>query len=384
MINSFSITSNQFIIIVFLSLSISTFTKAQNRLTSIQPGKIWPDNKGNHINAHGGGMLFHEGKYYWFGEHKSEKSSSAWVGVTCYSSEDLINWKHEGIALSVVNDDNSDIVKGCVMERPKVIYNKKTGKFVMWFHLELKGKGYSAARTAVASSDKVTGPYSYIGSMRVNPGKYPFNMPWKIRRKKLNPNDYKKWWSNEWYKAVEEGLFLKRDLKVGQMARDMTLFVDDDGTAFHIYSSEENLTLHIAELSQDYLSHTGKYIRLAPGGHNEAPTIFKQNGTYWMITSGCTGWEPNEARMFSSRSIWGPWKQHPTPFVGEGAKVTFGGQGTFIQQVHGLKDAYIFMGDIWCPAKPIDGRYLWLPIQFENGTPVIKWLDSWDLSFFDK
>lgn len=44
----------------------------------------------------------------------------------------------------------------------------------------------------------------------------------------------------------------------------MTLFVDDDGTAYHIYSSEENLTLHIAELSDDYLSHTGKYIRIFP------------------------------------------------------------------------------------------------------------------------
>ena len=90
------------------------------------------------------------------------------------------------------------------------------------------------------------------------------------------------------------------------MARDMQLFVDDDGKAYHIYSSEDNLTLHIAELSEDYLSHTGKYVRLAPAGHNEAPAIFKKDGMYWMITSGCTGWDPNEARMFSAPSIWGP------------------------------------------------------------------------------
>ncbi|KAA6310420.1 hypothetical protein EZS27_038272, partial [termite gut metagenome] len=31
------------------------------------PGAIWPDNNGVHINAHGGGILYHEGKYYWFG-----------------------------------------------------------------------------------------------------------------------------------------------------------------------------------------------------------------------------------------------------------------------------------------------------------------------------
>lgn len=79
----------------------------------------------------------------------------------------------------------------------------------------------------------------------------------------------------------------------------MTLFVDDDGKAYHIYSSEDNLTLQIAELADDYLSHTGKYIRIFPGGHNEAPAIFKKEGTYWMITSGCTGWDPNKARLLT-------------------------------------------------------------------------------------
>ena len=85
----------------------------------------------------------------------------------------------------------------------------------------------------------------------------------------------------------------------GQMSRDMTLYVDDDGKAYHIFSSEENLTLHIAELTGDYLHHTGRYTRVAPAGHNEAPAIFKHDGTYWMITSGCTGWAPNEARIRS-------------------------------------------------------------------------------------
>lgn len=72
------------------------------------------------------------------------------------------------------------------------------------------------------------------------------------------------------------------------MSRDMTLFVDDDGKAYHIYSSEENLTLHIAELTDDYLQHSGRYIRIFPGGHNEAPALFKKDNMYWMITSGCT------------------------------------------------------------------------------------------------
>ena len=114
-------------------------------------------------------------------------------------------------------------------------------------------------------------------------------------------------------------MFVKRDLKDGQMSRDMTLFVDDDGKAYHIYSSEDNLTLQIAELADDYLSHTGKYIRIFPGGHNEAPAIFKKEGTYWMITSGCTGWDPNKARLLTADSMLGEWKQLPNPCVGEDA-----------------------------------------------------------------
>jgi hypothetical protein len=100
-----------------------------------------------------------------------------------------------------------------------------------------------------------------------------------------------------------------------------------------------------------------------------------------MITSGCTGWEPNAARMFSAPSIWGPWKQHVNPCRGEKSEITFGGQGTFIQQVYGKKDAYVFMADMWRPKHPIDGRYMWLPIKFEKDIPYLEWMDEWDLNF---
>ena len=171
--------------------------------------------------------------------------------------------------------------------------------------------------------------------------------------------------------------YLKRDFSTGQMARDMTLYVDDDGKAYHIFSSEENFTLHIAELTGDYLHHTGRYTRMAPGGQNEAPAIFKHDGTYWMITSGCTGWKPNEARMFSAPSIWGPWTQHPNPCVGPKAEITFGGQSTFILP---YQDGYIFMADIWRPRHPSDARYIWLPIEFQNGKPILRWQKEWRVS----
>lgn len=342
----------------------------------IVSGEVWKDTDGNVINAHGGGILFNNGKYYWFGEHRPSSGFTAQVGVTCYSSTDLRNWKYEGVALAVSDEAGSDIEKGCIIERPKVIYNQKTGKYVMWFHLELKGRGYGPSRAGVAVSDTPAGPYRFIRSGRVNPGVYPLNMTQEEQKLTWNPKDYE-WWTPEWREAVNKGMFVKRDLEGdGQMSRDMTLFVDDDGTAYHIYSSEENLTLHIAELADDYLSHTGKYIRIFPGGHNEAPAIFKKDGTYWMIASGCTGWEPNEARLMTASSILGEWSQLPNPCVGKDAKITFGGQSTYILP---LKDGgYMFMADVWRPKSLSDSRYIWLPVRFNGkGIPFIEWVDKW-------
>ena len=372
-------------IIIGLCLGIYTFCGCSNEpLQPIRSGEIWPDNNGEHINAHGGGVMYHDGTYYWFGENKCDTTSSAMVGVMCYSSRNLTDWKNEGVALSVVDNDSSDIARGCILERPKVIYNAKTGKFVMWFHLELKGKGYAAARAGVAVSDTPAGPYRFIRSGRVNAGKLPVDMDGQAVAvlDTLNAKNYEKWWTPEWTDAVNKGLIVKRDLDGGQMSRDMTLYVDEDGKAYHIYSSEENLTLQIAELSDDYLSHTGNYVRVAPAGHNEAPAIFKKDGTYWMITSGCTGWAPNEARMFSSSSIFGPWSQHPNPCVGPKSELTFGGQSTYILKVEGKKDAFIFMADIWRPEHPSDARYIWLPVQFKEGIPYVEWMDNWTLDFF--
>ena len=362
-------------------MAVPLFSHAKGEIRS---GELWPDNHGVHVNAHGGGILYHRGTYYWFGEHKAENTSNAMVGVTCYSSKNLTDWKNEGVALAVSDEQGSDIEKGCILERPKVIYNAKTRKFVMWFHLELKGLGYRAARAGVAVADKVTGPYHFLRSQRVNAYRYPLNVTEseKAAMAKLQPKDYAEWWTPKWRRAIEKGLFLQRDLSTGQMARDQTVAVDDDGKAYHIFSSEDNLTLQIAELSEDYTFHTGRFVRVAAGGQNEAPAIFKKDGTYWMITSGCTGWEPNKARMFSARDIMGPWKQHESPCVGPKADLTFGGQSTYVLKVEGRRDAFIFMADIWRPKHPSDARYIWLPIDFKNGLPVVEWRDEWTLEYF--
>lgn len=302
--------------------------------SKISPGKIWLDDNGEVINAHGGGVIFQQGKYYWFGEKRGRFASE---GVSVYSSTDLYSWKLEALALSQdKNDTLSDIARGCVMERPKVLYNKKTKKFVLWFHLELRGKGYSAARAAVAVSDNVTGPYKYIGSFRPN----------------------------------------------GNMSRDMTLYKDDNGEGYIIYSSRENYDLRIAKLTDDFLSVTTADTMLF-SNHREAPALFNQNNIYYLITSGCTGWKSNKATLHTATNIFGPWTESKiNPMSGPQADITFDGQSTFVLPVAGKKDQFIFLADKWNPGNLKDSRYLWLPIQFKNETPVVEWMDEWRLDWF--
>ncbi len=371
------------LILALLSLS---FLGGKEKSICIKPGEIWPDNKGVHINAHGGGILELNGTYYWYGEHKIEgdAGNTAQVGVHCYTSKDLINWKDKGIALAVDNDSTSLLVKGCIIERPKVIYNKKTKKFVMWFHHELKGKGYDAALTGLAISDKPTGPFKYIKSLNPNKGNWPLNFSEEFKTDTATMTNIKPK-SEQGKTIIERGYYVRRDFNKGQMARDMTLLVDDDGKAYHIHSSESNQTLHFAELTDDYTDFTGRYTRVLPGESNEAPAILKHKGKYYLFTSGCTGWDPNPGRLAVADNIMGPYTSlaNPTRGTEKQMKTTFQSQSTYIIKVNGKKDAYIFMADRWIPKNAIDGRYIWLPIKFDNNDiPYLEWMDEWDFSVF--
>ncbi len=304
-----------------------------------RPGELWSDTDGVPINAHGGGFLFKDGTYYWFGEFKTAGpgGNAANVGVSVYSSRDLYHWKNEGIALKVSDDPASDIVKGCVIERPKVIFNAATGLYVMWFHLELKGKGYSAARAGVATSKSPTGPYTFIRDFRPD----------------------------------------------GEMSRDMTLYQDDDGKAYLITTSENNQTQHVSQLTTDYLDTTGHYTRILAHKALEGEAIFKANGHYFYIGSHTTGWAPNPAFAAVADTLIGPWKELGNPCRGPNAELTFGAQSTYVLPVAGKPGAFIFMADRWAPKNAIDGRYVWLPITITGDDFTIAWRDAWDLSTFE-
>jgi hypothetical protein len=382
----------KYIYIVAVLLTWSTLGGCgMDEYHSFHPGKIWKDTNGVHINAHGGGILYYDGRYYWFGEHKiaGEKGNKAYVGVNCYSSKDLYNWKNEGIALSVVKDPKHPLAEGCIIERPKVIYNPKTRQFVMWFHHEPKGKGYAGALSGIAVADTPTGPYRYIRSIRSNPGVWPINVQ-DFHKQPVNPEVQKTYYRGGSLPEHPDVLnILGKHFAEGQMARDMTLFVDDDGKAYHIYASEDNSTLQIAELTDDYLGHSGKYARAFVARWMEAPAVFKRDGKYFFLGSGCTGWLPNAARSAVANSIWGPWMELDNPCKGPRYELTFQSQSTWVLPVQGKKDAFIFMADRWNPKNAMDGRYVWLPIEFVKNSDGnirlnITWRDEWDLSYFDK
>lgn len=373
----------QYGLLLVALMGLSSLTLAQTQYHSFLPGQIWKDDKGVHINAHGGGILYQKGTYYWYGEHKigGDAGNQARVGVHCYSSKDLYNWKDEGIALKVDPKEGSKLEIGCIIERPKVIYNARTRKYVMWFHYEQKGHGYDRAASGVALSAKATGPFKLLKIFRPDAGTWPLNVlsmhkstPFNAMGAKFNGG----YCSND----VDSVNFVKRDFEGGQMARDMNLFVDTDGKAYLIYSSEENSTLHISLLTPDYLSTSGKWVRVFPGKHNEGAALFKRKGKYYLFTSACTGWAPNPGRSAMASHIFGPWKELGNPCTDKDSLTTYHSQSTFVIPVAGKKDAFIFMGDRWSPKDAIDGRYIWLPIEFKGDKPILRWRDEWTLDVF--
>ncbi|MBO6167435.1 MAG: glycoside hydrolase family 97 catalytic domain-containing protein [Kiritimatiellae bacterium] len=353
------------------------FKKVMPKLEKLPNGGIWPDTEGRHINAHGAGIIRDGGKFYMFGEHKiaGKAGNRAWVGVRCYSSEDLVNWQNEGIALTIGNK-KSDIAPGCILERPKVA-KAKNGKYVMYFHLERKGMGYTDARTGVAVSDNITGPYKFIKSLRPNAGEWPRSIPEDER----TPATLARYASipQPWGGTAK---LWGAHFKDGQMSRDMTLYTDDDGTIYHIFASEDNSTLHVATLSDDGLSYTGEWERISHGDWTEAPCVVKRDGWYYLLGSGCTGWRPNDARYYRAKSLFGPWERMGNPAKGVnpankmGPDKTWGGQSTAIVKVG---DAAYALFDLWQPSNAIDGRYAFLPIAFDDKTHTIsiEWKDEW-------
>lgn len=300
----------------------------------IVPGAAWRDTAGNLIQAHGGGILRNQNRYYWYGEDRS--AGYVAIGVSAYVSEDLVNWKPLGVVLSA-SAYNEKWKERTIAERPKVVYNPRTKKFVLWFHYDRSGYGDSQAGVAVA--DKPEGPFRFVGMFR----------------------------------PVAQSTY-----------RDMKLFVDD-GRAYALYAGEENYTLHIVRLSDDWtqpeqpMVEGQTWIRTLIRAHREAPAPFKYNGKYYLLTSAATGWDPNAANYATADRMLGDWKLQTNPFVGAGREITFGSQSTLVLPAPGKPGRFVYLGDRWNPQNLADARYLWLPFEMKpDGTFEITWRDEWE------
>ena len=142
-------------------MSETNTEKNSKRYDSIRPGQVWLDTEGKRIQAHGGSVMYLDGSYYWYGENKefTDPTKNIWHwGVRCYRSEDLYNWEDLGLIIPPDTDnEKSSIHPSSMMDRPHIIYNRRTKKFVCW--LKIMEKDGTQSET-VLTADKLTGPYN--------------------------------------------------------------------------------------------------------------------------------------------------------------------------------------------------------------------------------
>jgi len=280
----------------------------------ITPGAVWPDDRGQHIQAHGGGITQVGDTWYWFGEDRAQDIPDGTRAVACYASKDLTNWQFRGRVLTLTSEEVG--LNRLVLERPKVFHNAKTGKFVMYMHID--GAYYKAARVGVAVCDTVDGQYKFLRSFR------PLWME----------------------------------------SRDIGQFVDDDGSAYLIFESRPTGGFFIAKLSDDYLDVVESTCFIE--ARLEGGAIVHYEGLYYLIGSALTGWQPNPNKFATAKSLAGPWSWFHD--IAPPWMRTYGSQSTFLLKVVGSKKtSVIYLGDMWRPGAHWDGRYLWMPVEIGGG-----------------
>lgn len=313
----------------------------------------WHDTDGNIINASDGGIIFANGKYHWYGMalRPLPMASGPYggqmtdIGVVMYESEDLLNWKYEGVILEVSNDPKSELYAPLRFERPKIIYNDKTGKFVLWCHYVKypgnHGRGTGDADIGLAICDTVNGKYTWLGYSR--------------------PIDEYGW------------------------VRDMTVYKDFDGSAYLIYDRHisipnvgDDRCLYVVKLSDDYLSFTDTYKRIESAAWREAPVILFKDGYYYIVTSGLTGWETNQAKAFRTKHLLDEWEDLGDPCVDDFTHTTFNTQGTNAFYINGT-DKQIIMLERHNTKNFLECSYIWLIPKLENGTVKIEYLKDWKI-----
>ena len=302
-------------------------------------GEKWLDIDGNPIEAHGGSRLYHEGKLYWYGEDRRGDNY-----VSCYVLEKN-GWKFLNSVLTansktqatrvyanldlrkeIANDDKIRVI----IERPKVVYNKKTKKFVMWMHYE-NGVDRQDACAAVATCDTPYGDFVYHGA--------------------FNP--------------------------MGHHSRDCTLF-EENGKMYFISSARRNADLHVYLLQDDYLNVARLVNVLFSNEKREAPAFVEKDGKVLLITSGCTGWYPNQATFSVADSITGDFTVNES--IGD--ETTYLSQSAFLYKNE--KGEIVFFGDRWGGGDLLQTRefdytksgYCAYKVEFDGETAKLVYSDE--------
>ena len=300
-----------------------TFNEGSEKI--VYNGIPWFDDQGNIVNAHGACIVEDGGRYYLFGEYKSDKSN-AFPGFSCYSSDDLVNWKFERIVLPVQSD--GILGPDRVGERVKVMKCPSTGASVMYIHAD--DLGYMDPYIGYATCSTINGEYKLQGPL------------------------------------LYEGKPVKR--------WDMGTFQDTDGKGY--------LLIHhgpVYRLSDDYCSVEAEAAYIKDSG--ESPAMFKKNGMYYMLYSNLTSWEKNDNFYFTAPNIEGPWTKQGL-FCPEG-KLTYNSQSTFVFPLKRGNDTIpMFMGDRWSyPHQASAATYVWMPLQVD-GTHISipEYWQCWDIN----
>lgn len=265
------------------------------------------------------------------------------IGISAYWSTDLATWHRAGLALAAGSHPALD-PKQSVLERPAVLRHAPSGTYVMWAHVDTAD--YQAAMVGVAVATNPAGPFTLVKAFRPH----------------------------------------------GRESRDLTLFQDDDGSAYLIYSSAGNKDLHVAALTNDYRDVAPTFVAALPGRGREAPAMVKAHGWYILLTSGCTGWEPNAAEAHAARHpLSTEWASLGAPATGgpPAARArTFHSQPAFLLRAPGGRDGeFVYGGDAWVRDDLAASRYVWLPLWVLPPTSsdplpsvVLQWAPAWRLT----
>ncbi len=347
---------------------------------TIRPGKVWFDTDGKRIQAHGGSILYAEGKFWWYGENKEGITGRA-TGNTCpfwhhgvklYSSTDLYNWKDEGFAIQESNDEKNPFHPTRIMDRPHILYNEKTKKYVMW------------AKTADITD------YHPAFSVCIADDLHDFH-------------------------------FVKEFIPQPHLSGDFDLFIKD-GKGYIIYENPHCETI-CRELSEDFTALTENYsthqAAEGPPFSREAAARFTANGKEYLLTSGTTGYFPNPTQVDDISALHGEWKNLGKVCVDDTQNNSFNAQFSSVFKHPFVDGLYIALGDRWLTDLPCDtpdvneifyeiylkksnrfsasdlfrlsdentseANYVWLPVTFdESGKPTIRWRTEWRIEDFQK